>query len=212
MLAIDPRVVADAPRREMISFKAAFEMARFGAKVIHPRAVKLGMENNLPIRVRSTFSQSPGTLICDHADTTPLVGFSVVSNAQVAELTGQKLDRKQLDSLEQHVGLLSLTDMSTEKQILCAPSGDTAGEVDKELKNIGVASVAWQPRYSLVSMIGTPEAQQEIDRKANQVLADMAAPVLYHDLQPGRSTYVVPEGASKQVLEKLYEGLKPYLA
>lgn len=68
MLAMDPRVIPDAKRLEEISFQAAYEMARFGSKVVHPRSVKVGMENHLPIRVRSTFSQCEGTLISDKPD------------------------------------------------------------------------------------------------------------------------------------------------
>ena len=38
-------------------------MAYQGAKVIHPRAVELAMQGNVPIRVRSTMSDDPGTLV-----------------------------------------------------------------------------------------------------------------------------------------------------
>jgi aspartate kinase len=38
-------------------------MAYQGAKVIHPRAVEIAMEANIPIRVRSTFSDGEGTLV-----------------------------------------------------------------------------------------------------------------------------------------------------
>jgi aspartate kinase len=34
-----------------------------GAKVVHPRAVEIAMQTNLPIRVRSTMSDHPGTLV-----------------------------------------------------------------------------------------------------------------------------------------------------
>lgn len=38
-------------------------MAHNGAKVIHPRAVEIAMGSNIPIYVKSTFSDAPGTLI-----------------------------------------------------------------------------------------------------------------------------------------------------
>ena len=39
------------------------EMATYGNKVIHPRAVELGAVYNVPILVRSSFNDNPGTLI-----------------------------------------------------------------------------------------------------------------------------------------------------
>lgn len=210
MLAMDPRVIPNAPKIEEMSFEAAYEMARFGSKVIHPRAVKIGMEHHLPVRVRSTFSQSEGTLICDRPDRTPLVGFSLIPSANVAAAPAQ-LSAKDLDTLEQHVGLLSLQDRETGKTVFCVPSGDTLSEVDTELAGHGVTGVSWQPGLSLVTLVGKPEAQAEIDRKAAGVLAARQMPVLYHDLQPRRTTFVVPGDHAKNVLETLYQELACYL-
>jgi len=39
------------------------ELATYGAKVVHPRAVELGELHNIPILVASSFTESPGTLI-----------------------------------------------------------------------------------------------------------------------------------------------------
>lgn len=41
------------------------QMAHQGAKVIHARAVEIAMEKEIPIVVKSTFSDAPGTLICN---------------------------------------------------------------------------------------------------------------------------------------------------
>ena len=38
-------------------------MAHQGAKVIHPRAVEIAMQSQIPVRVRSTFSDNEGTLV-----------------------------------------------------------------------------------------------------------------------------------------------------
>ena len=52
-------------------------MAHNGAKVIHPRAVEIAMRNNIPVYVKSTFSDAPGTLITNVAETSG-IGDSVV--------------------------------------------------------------------------------------------------------------------------------------
>ncbi len=211
MLAIDPRIVADAPRREVMSFEAAYEMARFGAKVIHPGSVRLGMQNHLPIRVRSTFSQNPGTLIDSHTDAMPLVGMPVVASAQVAVLPPEKISPDQIDTLEQHLGLLTLVEATSGNLVLCAPSGDTASQVDQELALLGMGELQWQPGYSLVSLVGRPELQPEMDRKAAEKLAGCGIPYPYHELHVRRSTFVMKEQYWKTALEALYHALSGYL-
>lgn len=211
MLAVDPRVVADAPRREVLSFEAAYEMARFGAKVIHPGAVRLGLQHNLPIRIRSTFSQNEGTLINSQPDAFPLVGMPVVASAQVAELPAGKLNPEQIDALEQHVGLLTLVDQSDGRLVLCAPSGDTASQVNQELAKLGISSPKWQPGLGLVSLVGTPDSQPEIDQKALQALGRAGLRFSYHELSARRSTFVIPEGNTHTTLETLYKALSTCL-
>lgn len=65
VLTADPRIVDDAQPLARISFAEICNMAYYGAKVIHPRAVEIAMQAKVPIRIRSTFKNSPGTLV-DH--------------------------------------------------------------------------------------------------------------------------------------------------
>ncbi len=211
MLATDPRLIPDAPKRPQLSFTAAYELARFGAKVVHPGSVRLGMEHNLPIRVRSTFSQDPGTLICDCEDIWPLAGLPLMSGVQVAELSHGPVDESRWQAMEQHVGLLRLTDADSGKTILCAPSGDTAGVVDQELRGNEIAPVTWQAGFSLVSLIGAPAALAEMDAKAANLLGSRAGVIQYHECAAHRSTFVVPEGEGKASLASAYEALCAYL-
>ncbi|MCS7461838.1 aspartate kinase [Paenibacillus doosanensis] len=67
ILTADPRIVEDARRLPVVSYSEICNMAHHGAKVIHPRAVEVAMHANIPIRVRSTFSKDPGTLVT-HSD------------------------------------------------------------------------------------------------------------------------------------------------
>lgn len=65
ILTADPRIVENAKRLEQVSFTEICNMAHNGAKVIHPRAVEVAMQANLPIRVRSTFEEDEGTLVAN---------------------------------------------------------------------------------------------------------------------------------------------------
>ena len=64
----DPRVEPNARPLQRISFEEMLELAQLGARVMHPRAVELGQLFGMPIVVRSTFSDAPGTLISGGAD------------------------------------------------------------------------------------------------------------------------------------------------
>ena len=59
----DPRLVPEAHKVDEISYEEMLEMASYGAKIMHPRAVELGELFHIPIRVASSFGQNPGTLI-----------------------------------------------------------------------------------------------------------------------------------------------------
>jgi aspartate kinase len=59
----DPRLVPEAQKLAEIGYDEMLELATYGAKVMHPRAVELGELFNVPILVASSFTNSPGTLI-----------------------------------------------------------------------------------------------------------------------------------------------------
>ena len=59
----DPYLIPEAQRLGEIGYEEMLELASYGAKVVHPRAVELGELFNIPILVASSFIQSPGTLI-----------------------------------------------------------------------------------------------------------------------------------------------------
>jgi len=59
----DPRLVPEARKLDEIGYEEMLELASYGAKVMHPRAVELGELFNMPIMVASSFTDNPGTLI-----------------------------------------------------------------------------------------------------------------------------------------------------
>ncbi|MGI6065050.1 MAG: aspartate kinase [Bacillota bacterium] len=59
----DPRIVEEAKTLESITYNEVCQLAHEGAKVIHPRAVEIAMQGNIPLRVLSTFTDGNGTLV-----------------------------------------------------------------------------------------------------------------------------------------------------
>lgn len=63
IMTADPRIVDDARQLRTVTYTEICNLAYQGAKVIHPRAVEIAMQRNIPIRVRSTHSSDTGTLV-----------------------------------------------------------------------------------------------------------------------------------------------------
>jgi len=61
----DPRIEPAARKLPVISYEEMLELASYGARVMHSRAVELGWAYKVPIYVASSFSDAPGTLICE---------------------------------------------------------------------------------------------------------------------------------------------------
>ena len=59
----DPRIERRARPLREIGYEEMLELASLGARVIHPRAVEVGLLYDLPILVASSFGTGPGTLI-----------------------------------------------------------------------------------------------------------------------------------------------------
>ena len=59
----DPRRVPQARKIDQISYDVMLEMAAAGAGVMHSRAVEFGKKFHVPIHVRSSFTDTPGTMI-----------------------------------------------------------------------------------------------------------------------------------------------------
>lgn len=66
VMTADPKIVPDARVMDTIFYNEIFQMAEYGAKVLHPRAVEIAMRSNIPIVIRSTISDYEGTLVTNY--------------------------------------------------------------------------------------------------------------------------------------------------
>ena len=64
----DPAVNKKARKIEKISYEEMLEMASLGSKVMMPESVQTSMTNDIPIHVRSTFSEKIGTIITSEGE------------------------------------------------------------------------------------------------------------------------------------------------
>ncbi|HZK04612.1 MAG TPA: aspartate kinase [Actinomycetaceae bacterium] len=68
----DPRVVKNARRIPRLSTEETLELASHGAKILHLRAVEFARRYNVPIHVRSSFSDKEGTWVVNPTEEDPM--------------------------------------------------------------------------------------------------------------------------------------------
>ncbi len=83
----DPRVVPAARRMERISYYEMLELATAGAGVMHGRSIEFAKKFGVPVHVRSSFSDSPGTLIVRDPETPGKTVCGVALVKQEARVT-----------------------------------------------------------------------------------------------------------------------------
>ena len=93
----DPNKVPSAKRLDKISYEEMLEMASLGAKVLQTRSVETAMNNDVVLRVLSSFSQigdeKKGTLVCSEdsiSDKKIVTGVAASTNDAKLTLTGIK--------------------------------------------------------------------------------------------------------------------------
>jgi aspartate kinase len=65
----DPNVAPAARKLDRISYEEMLELASLGAKVLQIRSVEFAMKYRVPLWVKSSFSDDPGTLVCEEDET-----------------------------------------------------------------------------------------------------------------------------------------------
>ena len=91
VLTTDPRKVADAQLMEQVSCNEMLELASLGAAVLHPRAVEIARNYGVPLVVRSSWSEAPGTrLTSGSARPIGHGGLELGKPVDGAELEGQQ--------------------------------------------------------------------------------------------------------------------------
>ncbi|WP_029911567.1 aspartate kinase [Pelobacter seleniigenes] len=165
----DPRMVPSARKIEKISYEEMLEMASLGAKILQIRSVEFAKKYNVVVHVRSSFDDSPGTLVMkeDHEMETVLVSgiaynkdeakisiFGVPDHPGIAAQIFTPLSNNNItvDMIIQNVSHEGATDMT-----FTVPKGDAkkAVQIIEEIAaNIGARGVSHNNNIAKVSIIG----------------------------------------------------------
>jgi len=84
----DPNICSDARKIDRISYEEMLEMASLGAKVLQIRSVEFAKKYNVPVHVRSSFSEEEGTMVVNEDKSMErLVVSSIAVNKKEARIT-----------------------------------------------------------------------------------------------------------------------------
>ena len=117
----DPRVEPRARRLDKITFEEMLEMASLGSKVLQIRAVEFAGKYKVPLRVLSTFTEGPGTLITLEED----------DNVEDPLISGIAFNRD-----EAQITMVGVPDRPGIAAAILGPVGDANIEVDMIVQNV----------------------------------------------------------------------------
>lgn len=84
----DPNIVSEARKLDKISYEEMLELASLGAKVLQTRSVEFAIKYEVPVVVRSSFNDNPGTLVTkEDRDMEKLVVSGVAYDKNQAKIT-----------------------------------------------------------------------------------------------------------------------------
>jgi len=117
----DPNMVPAARKLDRISFDEMLEMASLGAKVLQIRSVKFAKQYGVPLVVRSSFSDAPGTWVTREED--------VMERLVVSGVTYNKNEAK--------IRVRGVKDQPGIAARLFSPLGESGIVVDMIIQNLG---------------------------------------------------------------------------
>ena len=165
----DPNMVPSARRLEKISYEEMLELASLGAKVLQTRSVELAAKHQVPVEVRSSFQDGPGTrVVKEDIDMEHVLVSGITGDRNQAKVTVVGVPDQpgiaakifvaiaeaavNVDMIIQNVSQDSLTDIS-----FTVPRGDLkcAIRLVQDLaKEVGARTVEVNEAIAKVSLVG----------------------------------------------------------
>ena len=143
----DPRIVAAARKIPRLSYEEMLEMAACGAKVLHLRCVEYARRYDLPIHVRSSFSNKVGTWVSGHA------GHKTDTSQLSTALAGAGEDAE--DSEVEQAIISGVAHDRSEAKITVVGVPDRIGEAARIFRVIAAAGINIDMIVQNVSAVAT---------------------------------------------------------
>ena len=216
----DPRVVKTARKLDGISYDEMFEMASVGAGVMHNRSIKLAKKYNVPLEVRSSFSDNEGTIIkerypleekmirgtaCDEKIATiALVGVSNVPGIASKLFSTLMENNITADTITQSLGADNSWNIAFTVSV---DNADKALYIINSLRQeLGAVRIDCDKNIAKVSLIGTGIMENpEIPAKMFAALTRAGVNIMMISSSEIRLSVIVAEADGKKALSAVHE-------
>lgn len=216
----DPRVVPEARRLKEICYEEMLELASYGAKIMHPRAVELGQIYKIPILVASSFNDNPGTLIhggkmeirnkisgiAHDLDVAKVTLLSIPDKPGIAASVFEPLARSgiSVDTIVQNASVQRITDLTfTVAESCLSRAMDVIKPIAEEL---GASNVVADPNIGKVSIVGTGiQSAPGYAAKMFRTLYDAGINIDLISTSEIRITVLIDKGRVTEAVKALHE-------
>ncbi|QDT06745.1 Aspartokinase [Rubripirellula lacrimiformis] len=219
----DPRKLPEARRVEVISYDEMLELASLGAGVMHSRSIEFAKKFGVPIHVRSSFSDTEGTMIVAEAESTtqPVSGAAMTADEArvtvlgVPDVPGKSLQifsaiaaRKiAVDMVVQNVGKDGRADIS-----FTVPRGElksTLQALDQVIAAVGAEGVTHDDQVSKVSVVGLNMATQtNVASRMFRALSDAGVNIQMITTSEIKISTLVPKDQAANALRAVHEAFQ----
>ncbi|MGQ9500137.1 MAG: aspartate kinase [Dissulfurimicrobium sp.] len=218
----DPNICQKARKIKKITYEEMMEMASLGAKVLEIRSVELAMRYGIPLHVRSTFTDTPGTLVVKEDEKMENILVSGVTYSRnEARITLSKVPDKPgiaseiftpisdaniiVDMIIQNTRAGDLTDITF---TVSRNDYDQAMEIVKRVaKDIGGEKVTGDTNIAKVSIVGVGMRNHAgVATKMFDILARHGINILMISTSEIKISCVIEEKYIELAVRSLHEG------
>jgi aspartate kinase len=177
ILTTDPRIVPAAQLLTEITADEMLELASLGAKVLHPRAVEIAKNYGVPLVVRSSWTNDPGTwVVSPIPQPRPLTGLEIARSVDAVEFATNQAK----------IAILQVPDRA-------GIAGQLFGALARE--HVDVDLIVQSIHEGNTNDIAFTVNKQAIERA--QAVAEAISPVLHDNLHPSDAQVLVADDIAK---------------
>lgn len=135
----DPRIVPKARNVPFLTYREMLELAAHGAKILHLRSVEYARRSKTPLRVRSSFSDSPGTLVTDTKHVEELLKISQGLESQGGTVEQPILSGVSHDVSEAKITVVAVPDEPGRAAAIFEALADANINIDMIVQNVSAS-------------------------------------------------------------------------
>lgn len=219
----DPRQLPEARHISQISYDEMLELASLGAGVMHNRSIEFAKKYGVPIHVRSSFSDTMGTLIVSESESPSAVVCGAAMTRDEARITVQGVpdvpgtslqifqllaeNKIDVDMIVQNVGDEHRADVSF--TVLRQELKQALKVVGQAVQRVGATGCTCDDDVSKVSVVGLGMASQTgVAQRMFQAVADAGINIQMITTSEIKISILVSRGQAQAALRAVHQAFE----